>query len=174
MTKFSFAQDTIYWSKNKKLSIEDFKENSPKQSEFKAVSNVGIDYKVLSNDLDYILSVNAVFFCKDSWFEDKTSTHLLNHEQRHFDIMEIYARLSRKSLSNRTYTIDSIIQEYNRITDMIDIQCNLVQEIYDEETNLSRNIECQAEWDKYIDQMLKELEAYSNPIVKLKIKEEEE
>jgi hypothetical protein len=43
------------------------------------------------------------------------------------------------------------------------------QIIYDRETNHSENEEEQAKWDKYIDEQLKELEAYKDTVVVVKL-----
>ena len=44
------------------------------------------------------------------------------------------------------------------------------QTLYDKETNYSRNTERQAEWNKKIAERLKELEAYRDTVVTIRIK----
>lgn len=167
-----FSQDTIYWNKNKNLIFSDFKGIPPVTSEFKAISSLSINYETLSNYPNYTVSIKAIFLCENAWFKDKSSIYLLNHEQRHFDIMEIYARMTRKAISNKIFELDNMQKEYDEAISSVYKQYKIIDNQYDKETNLSQDEYCQDWWNKYIDEQLEELKEYSDPIVKLRIKEE--
>lgn len=166
-----YSQDTIYWKNNRKLTFYDFQASPPENSKFEAISFLKIFNKTLSDQSDYILTLNAIFICHNSWFKEKTSTFLLMHEQGHFDIAEIFARKARKLLGTKSYTLSNILTEYNRITKNVYRDYDIMQAQYDEETAYSKNKYCQEWWNKYIEEQLKELQQYSNPIVILHINE---
>ena len=98
-------------------------------------------------------------FLKDrSWKKSDFDEYVLNHEQRHFDIAEIYARKIR-------YSLDSIKSEPLKYYKSI-VQNHLrarkkYSEKYDDETNHSQNKEVQELWNNYIDKELLRYEEYA-------------
>lgn len=86
--------------------------------------------------------------------------YLLNHEQRHFDISEIYAReLSRylKTQSLQKTAATQITKAGKRLF----AELNAFQRRYDAETDHGRNPDRQEEWNRIIDQRLKALSPYA-------------
>lgn len=164
------AQDTICWSKDRKLTFADFKATPPIKSEHGAVSSMSNTsiYK------DETITIISCFIKSQSWIKYKNDLYLLNHEQRHFDLYEVGMRIIRREISNHLFTYKNFQKEWNSLIEELNDKYYKLDSLYDKETNLSTNTACQEEWNKYIDQMLQELEAYSNPVVKLRFKEEEE
>jgi hypothetical protein len=81
---------------------------------------------------------------------------LLEHEQAHFDLCEVYARRLRKRVEDSNYKLDidnAIFEVFEAFKKR--------QKLYDQETNHSRNKEKQAEWLKIIANELSELDNYS-------------
>lgn len=94
----------------------------------------------------------------------------LQHEQGHFDITEIYSRKLRKKLSDYTFKKKSLkanfMKFYNGNAALLDAE----HDLYDKETDHHRIEEKQKEWDKKIAEQLKELEAYKETNLTLKVK----
>ena len=143
----------INWSANRKLSWDDFKGNVRKQSPYDAESYCAIIYQTglvtLFSKAEII--VTNTFDCTKSWVRtDKKTDAILNHEQRHFDLCEIYTRKLRaefakhKFYANSNNKLDSLFSEFER-------KYNEAQRRYDEETaHGTKEIE-QIGWDSYID-----------------------
>ncbi len=158
-------EDTITWSHNNKLTWDDFRAQPNNLTKMSAESSCGISYSTnrisLLKGIKYY--VTTLFLPNDSWVNNEgiNSQHLLNHEQKHFDIWEIYARRFYKELiSNKKYSF-SILHVDNLLFD-IHVQCMKRQNEYDKETDHSRNLEMQAKWDNIIESELAELEEYAN------------
>lgn len=84
---------------------------------------------------------------------------MLRHEQGHFDITEIHARMLRKALSQ----LEDPCKDKKKIESLIDEQNNALQaeqKEYDDKTNHGLNADEQEEWEKKIKQRLKDLEKY--------------
>ncbi len=164
------AQDSIYWNKNSKLNFQDFKLKNPKSS-FKATSSLSRRIESVNEEDSLIIAVQTVFIKSKSWITILDSS-LLIHENKHFDLLEIYNRILRKKIFEYSFNYDSFNKDFDGICDYYFKLYLVVEAQYDKESDLSRDDYCQSWWNKYIDEQLKALEAYSNPVVKLRIKEE--
>ena len=80
----------------------------------------------------------------------------LVHEQLHFDISELFARKMRKQLSKKHFT-KRVKSEINAIYESILKELSDFQNLYDAETNFSRNKEQQLFWNRKIQEALKEI-----------------
>lgn len=156
--------DYIPWSANYKLRWEDF-QGSPdtvKFKGFKAVTWTQLKSKanLLEDRIEYEISCN--FIRNESW-HIHSSLDLLIHEQGHFDIAEVYARKLRKALSQH---ISKSITETNRFIDSTfkyyGKAKNELTDVYEKETDYSRNKKGQEKWNLKIKKMLEETKAYSN------------
>ncbi|MBX9449849.1 MAG: hypothetical protein KL787_09070 [Taibaiella sp.] len=90
------ADDTLHWSKDRKLTWDDFQGIPDTTSTGMAGTSSGFVTKSkYTSDSTISIVVSAVFYKKESWvkaeFKDSAT---LNHEQGHFDIAEVYARKS--------------------------------------------------------------------------------
>ncbi len=96
--------DVILWKKDRPLTWDDFKGKPPKRFAV-ASTNYDILQKVLSINKDSsCVEVKAVFFSNKSWKREKwIDKTVLIHEQKHFDIVELYARKLRKLIRSNTY-----------------------------------------------------------------------
>ena len=169
---FSFCKgddDVIVWSKGRKLTWDDYK-GKPKPR-FAAASTVySLGRKVLLQGGKTIARIQAYFYCNDSWKkEDWINQSVLDHEQKHFDIVELFCRRMRKQITGMTFKnfkdavskVDSLYETHNKEMDKF-------QDKYDIETDGSMNGDAQRKWNKKIDDEINELKAYEEIFISLK------
>lgn len=108
LMSFSFVKDDfILWQENKKLKIQDFKaENKDtvkvnRQQFLGAISAIRIEYSSFQRNKNSVpdFSIKTYFDPYESWMLLKND-YVLQHEQIHFDITELYARKMRKSVES--------------------------------------------------------------------------
>lgn len=159
----SVNENNIVWHITRKLAWKDFKGLPPSVSETSASAstNCGFDVSAQSDGNMKLIAVSIknMFYGDKSWVRpDKSDlTKLLEHEQAHFDLCEVYARKLRKRIADSNYQIN-IDKAISEVFDAFKQR----QQLYDKETNHSRNKEKQAEWIKMIAVELQELDDYIN------------
>ena len=108
LMSFSFVKDDfILWQENKKLKIQDFKaENNDtikvnRQQFLGAISAIRIEYSSFQRNKNSVpdFSIKTYFDPNESWMLLKNN-YVLQHEQIHFDLTELYARKMRKSVES--------------------------------------------------------------------------
>jgi hypothetical protein len=170
----SFVQDdgkeeAMVWQKNRKLTWGDYQ--GKRQKRFAAASTVYSMYRNVSKTSsgNIIASVKALFWPKDSWKSNWIDDALLAHEQKHFDIVELYARKLRKQLSEiKVHSEEDAQQKLDSLDKIIDAEMDAFQDKYDDETNFSMAHDAQMSWIKKIDAAIDSLSTYQNTEVKLK------
>lgn len=158
----AFAQnDDIQWSPNERLSWDDYLAKPVASSEAAAITStaIGVEYHVKNSIFSY--SITCRFSKTRSWGKDKTN-YILQHEQGHFDITEIYARKLAKELKEYKFNPRKFQEDVNKIYKRLMDEKEEYQEKYDKETDFSRNKEKQAEWLDKIRQGLEETDDYAN------------
>jgi hypothetical protein len=163
--------DSLLWSKNVKLNWSDFKGTVPANSNGTvANTNYSVNYHPsISNDTLFV-QVVSLFNYDRSWvIEFRETDILLEHEQRHFDLAEIQARKLRQYIFgwDKKIEISTYLSNGN---DSINKACDKLQDLYDLETEHSKDIEQQNKWSKKIDSLLNAYRLYENPIVKIPFK----
>ena len=108
LMSFTFVKDNfILWQENKKLKIQDFKaENNDtikvnRQQFLGAISAIRIEYSSFQRNKNSVpdFSIKTYFDPNESWMLLKND-YVLQHEQIHFDLTELYARKMRKSVES--------------------------------------------------------------------------
>lgn len=108
LLSFSFVKDDfILWQENKKLKIQDFKADNKdtikvnRQQFLGAISAIRIEYSSFQRNKNSVpdFSIKTYFDPNESWMLLKND-YVLQHEQIHFDITELYARKMRKSVES--------------------------------------------------------------------------
>ena len=172
-TNASFKQDdgekVIVWQKDHKLSWSDY-QGKP-QHRFAAASTVYSMYRHIYKGSDGSLyaSIKAYFYPMDSWKGRYLDDALLAHEQKHFDIVELYARKLRKQLMQvKVKNEEDAQQKLDSLHKIIDDEMDAYQDKYDKETDYSMSHDEQAAWIKRIDTAIDSLSAYQNAEIKLK------
>jgi len=155
-------ENEVEWNKDRKLTWEDFKGIPPSITETNASANTncGFDVSAESNSSKELIAVRIknIFYCDKSWvrIDKRDMTDLLEHEQAHFDLCEVYTRRLRKRVEDSNYKLDidnAIFEVFEAFKKR--------QKLYDQETNHSRNKEKQVEWLNIIARELLELDNYS-------------
>ena len=181
----------LIWDENKKLTWDDFQgEKNYFSYRYGAMtfSDLSLEYswKYSETDdcnyeFDKILAI-AVFDKKPSYVrswvleDNRQSSRILNHEQRHFDITEIHARIFNQQAATELLgekfscpsgifgsdyqksKINSLIKnQVHDIFDMRNMRLDIQQDNYDDDVEHSEDYENQTQWNKKIDSQLKTL-----------------
>lgn len=171
---FSFTdgrEEVITWKKDRKLSWNDYR--GKPQKRFAAASTVySLGRYVYAEEGKVYAKIDAYFYCKDSWKKtDWINDEVLAHEQKHFDIVEVFARRLRKQFTGMVFTgLKDAEKKVEALYKLTDKELDAYQNKYDTESDGSMNGEGQRKWNKKVEQELEELSAYQDPIVPLKLK----
>ena len=157
-TVFSQEEEIISWTPDRKLQWEDFKGRPFKTAWAAAVTASGITYEFSSIETDGKLQldieISTHFYPEESWYQPPlVNGVILSHEQLHFDISELFARKMRKIVAETNFT-SNVKAEIKKIYRDILKELSAFQKKYDFETNFSRNIEKQLEWNRQISEAL--------------------
>lgn len=153
----------ILWRKDHFLTWSDFK-GTPKTPKDKmgihqaAASATGSVFIHRKDDNGNMIPYPISYFYKTiSWSISKDSI-LLQHEQLHFDIKELYIRKMRMGFMELSEQKNYDSAAYSNLSNKILKECAEVQNKYDKE--VSFNKVKQNEWRKCIDKELEDLEEY--------------
>jgi hypothetical protein len=163
---FSFfpeKEDAIVWNEDRPLTWEDYK-GRPERRFAAASTFYNIVKKTEDNGSSAEVSVKATFYCKNSWKKKSwINESVLRHEQKHFDIVELYSRKLRKMIFEHKYrNYEDVKTKTDSLYDIIDKQMDVYQDKYDEETDGSMNGDKQREWEPKIMKQIKDLEVFKN------------
>jgi hypothetical protein len=147
--------ESIPWSVRRIVGWQDFQSGPVHGTEAVASTStsLGLSYQLKDGELSYEISCN--FSKSKSWGLMRTD-YILAHEQGHFDITEISARKLYQELSAYTFNKRTYKQDLTRIYNTVVNEKERMQEIYDRETDHSRNKGIQSEWQDSIQKMLDE------------------
>jgi len=133
-------------------------------SDVVAYAHCGWEYSaVVSSDklTPVIIRIKAIFIedksCKD---DKKISDNSLLHEQKHFDIAEIFARKLRREVSEKIISSADYIEYFHKIYNKIAKEYNNFQSFYDQETRNGNNKGKQKEYNSIITNELELLKDY--------------
>lgn len=147
-------KDYIYWSFNRNLKISDFILVDSISNNISASSCTGI-IMIIVDSVPYGYQAIAIFDkSKSEWNRNtKDSVKILKHEQLHFDITQYITQELNKEMRYCMCPRESTKMYYQYL-----IKLDSMQKLYDYETNHSRNISSQNEWDiKMISLLYKDL-----------------
>jgi len=158
----------IRWAENHRLTWDYFQGavDPDRHPNTQAIAMVAIELQTTIKD--FLVEFEATsFFVKDgSWTINTTSSYVLNHEQVHFDISEVFARKLRKRLSQmHGLTHRNIKQKVHAVYQEVQLAHDNFQERYDLETNHSKNHRMQEKWNKLVGDLLEQYSAYTNTVV---------
>lgn len=166
--QFSFAQeDKMFWKEGRKLTWNDFKEKAPSFHSSAAITASGLSYgfsaDINRGNVVVNYEIKAYFLTNESWVKPrfKNDEYLLEHEQLHFDITELYVRKFRKKLKGVHFTKD-VENQINAIYKPIAKARIEMQKRYDAETDHSRNRTKQYQWKIKIATELKKLQEFAS------------
>ncbi len=154
--------DFYTWSQKGKLNWSDFKGTPDYKSPEIAITASSVEFSYYTKGTVIGWQVIAKYFPDRSWIKkDKQSPYVLQHEQVHFDITELYARLFRKRLKESVKTSNDILMLKSIGKDILR-DWQKTQDLYDKETNHSINEQKQAEWNKKVFDQLQALKDFAS------------
>ena len=160
-------KNTLIWKKDRVLTWDDFQGKPEKR--FAAASTAYDILKTISPEQKktVTIKIEAVFFKNTSWKKKSwINEQVLAHEQKHFDIVELYARKLRKLISEFKFTdMASVNENVTLLYNKIDKEMDIYQDKYDEETDGSLNGDQQRAWQKKISQEIEELSKFEETTV---------
>ncbi|MEM8928012.1 MAG: DUF922 domain-containing protein [Bacteroidota bacterium] len=153
--------ESFAWDASRKLAWADFRGPIPPDAVPAATTASGISYEYSANlihhEVKLDFKVTAFFYPNESWYKPEVcDEHILQHEQLHFDISEVFARRMRMKLRNTSFTAN-VKSEIRKIYRETLEALEEFQDKYDWETNFSRNPEAQARWNTQIKEALERL-----------------
>lgn len=163
------SSDYILWDSKKPLRIKDFR-GSIKNKLNNAETVSFISYSLLVDDAKNILSlqVSANFDGEESYFKHSDEDLLvLAHEQLHFDITEIHARLFFKKLLETKLTKSDFRVQVSDILKEIEQDLIAKQDQYD--AQIDGNPHLQSLWNGWVAEELQELSAYHLKRARIKL-----
>lgn len=155
----------IAWSAARPLTVADFLGRPGPSDQLAALTTSDLKANAACRDFVFTGTVRATFDPNTSWIRHPAtiSDALLRHEQMHFDITEVYARLMRQKLLVFQARADCarLQPAFNNLTKGVYDQWNREQNRYDAETNHGLNAAKQAYWEKQTQVKLDQLKAFA-------------
>jgi len=159
-------ESEIIWNKNRKLEIEDFKGPIAKRP-FTAGTSSSFRYRIDGRPAfpkKYKLFVETYFDCYLSYFKHTDfDSDVLDHEQVHFDIAELYARIFLERVKSESKDLNQFLAKLESILKEVGREMQLKQEEYDSEVYSDRSL--QAKWINWISEELEKHELYESKIL---------
>lgn len=154
------------FSERPKVEWNDFKGYPGLSDKFDAAISSGVGYqyteRIENGKLVLDFNVYAFFDQASSWSNYKEGVpSLLKHEQYHFHISEVWARMLRKTLMG-CYLTKNYEHEIWQHYCVNHAYRTVMQDTYDEETNHSLVVEEQQKWEDKVIQLMRELQGYAN------------
>jgi Fe-S cluster biosynthesis and repair protein YggX len=158
------TEDIIKWNEQPQISWSHFKGKPDPSSPYDAQLNSGVrytySYESKNGNVKIGFDVFSYMDSKSSWSKHlKQTTYLLNHEQLHFDISELHARILKKAFQETKFPKDPL-KEIEKIFNRISKERQEMQNKYDRESDHSKNSAQQAKWEEFVGQQLINLDAY--------------
>lgn len=157
----------IAWRDDIKLTWKQFKGQPNTNIDAVALTASGITFEFSVREtnikiVSFSTKVFAHFYPDKSWYiVEKGNDHILEHEQLHFDITELYARKFRKQIAQLKVS-NNIKNQLRTLHQNINKELAVTQNRYDTETDNSVNKVQQDHWKLYVQQELNQLEAYKS------------
>lgn len=159
----------IYWQEDQKLIWDNFKSpiNRKNNPDVAAYTNCGWEYSVVksTNPKSPVkIEIKTIFNEDKSWKDaKKINDYILLHEQKHFDIVELFVRKFRKIVSEKVRTSGDYNKLFKAVYNEISNDYKNFQISYDKETRHGMNKEKQAEYNALISEELENLKSYQTP-----------
>lgn len=157
----------IPWSATRRLSVADFQSRPKPHEKLAALTTTDIKAGAACRDFVFTGTVQATFDPTASWFRDPKNftPQLLRHEQLHFDITEVYARIMRQKLVVFQAKVNcaKLQPAFNNLTKGVYAEWDREQNRFDAETSHGLNAVKQDYWEKQTQIKLAQLEAFAAP-----------
>lgn len=152
------------WNEAYQLAWTDFKEQPDANARAVAITASGITFGYSIKEankqvISYTTAIFTHFYPDKSWRKAEADEQVLQHEQLHFDITELYARKFRQRLTELK-TSNTIGEQLKKLNVTINKELAAFQDVYDTETDFSRNAKEQTRWKSEIAKQLAALSKY--------------
>jgi hypothetical protein len=151
-------ENKLIWT-DERLTWSDFRAVPDNAAFGAARTAVTISAKPFKRNRKLQYKVGAYFLRNHSWCKTK-SINLLNHEQGHFDLAELYARKARQKILQLQQSNVTDYRIYNKAIQVILDESNAVDRQYDRETLNGSILKKQIEWDLGIQRGLQTLNGF--------------
>lgn len=164
---FRKHEKEIEWTAARKLTWDDFKGSPKSISNSNTAAQTYCGFGFQTNYVTILTKTKIftknTFTCNLSWVRpnQKERLDLLEHEQGHFDLCEVYTRQLRKKLEEKKLTVFNINTDANIIFKDVYAMYLDRQELYEKETNYGLDRQKQIEWTTTIDKEINDLGSYS-------------
>ncbi|TXF79649.1 DUF922 domain-containing protein [Chryseobacterium sp.] len=165
LTHFLSAQK-IFWKEGAPLVWENFQgiKNETGGDNVVAYTYCGWMYtgmKSTNPNARIDIKLQTVFSPEKSWKDPlKINEEVLNHEQKHFDIAELFARKLRKEIAEKIKTSRDFDRYFKPLYNRYFADYQKFQDRYDGETRHGTNKEKQLEFNTYIAAELNKYQQY--------------
>lgn len=165
---FTPVQDEvrISWTQDLQLTWDDFQGTPQYGTTYVASTNSGLSfkygYKVINGSptSDFNFEVTSFFYPELSWYvADRVTPRVLKHEQTHFDISELHARMLRKRIAEYNFS-SNVKAELDALYDSIEAERRALQKQFDLETDHSTLRDKELEWEQKIAELLIQYQAW--------------
>lgn len=159
----------IIWQEGQKLVWDNFKSpvNRRNNPDVAAYTNCGWEYSVVksSNPKSPVkIEIKTIFNEDKSWKDiKKINDYILLHEQKHFDIAEIFVRKFRRTVAEKIRNSGDYDRLFQSIYNTIYKGYKNFQMSYDKDTRHGMDEVKQAEYNAAISQELENLKSYQAP-----------
>lgn len=171
----------ILWNPARVVSISDFivvPDSSTRiTGDHMAITRTGITYSLTAKPAskNFEITIYATMHKPNSFIRERvldapkgSINYLMNHEQKHFDISEIYAREAVKAIRGKRFT-KNYTKEINAMMQALFKQSEVLHDLYDTETGNGTNAAAQSEWNNRIQNRLSLLAAYKNKTIVMRV-----
>ncbi len=146
------------WMEHKRLSWDDFKGPvRASDDESAAATHCGMGFRIngVTATGKPDVTVYNTFYAKKSWVRsDAKISSILDHEQGHFDLCELYTRKLRIRIDELGPNVPNLKQALMAIFTEVNNEYEVCQQRYEDETTHGINIPAQRKW---MDNICKEL-----------------
>lgn len=157
------AQDTVIWRADSLLNRSYFlAKRSHYGPSIPAYITSAIYLYQKENNGIRMFYVEAIMLKSKSFMKEETP-YILNHEQMHFNITEIYARRLRKMIAEKDFTkVTDVVSLIERMYAKTMNECQKREAAYDKDTQHGINAAKQEVWNQTILKELLELDAFAS------------
>jgi len=147
-------KDQFQWNEHSRLSWDDFKGDVNAATEESAAATycgIGIKTNSTAPGGKPEIIVYNTFYSKKSWVRsDARIQSILEHEQGHFDLCEIYTRKLRARMAGFDFNVPNVKQALINLYTEVNSEYENRQQAYEQETVHGTNVEQQKKWREMI------------------------
>jgi len=154
------------WSKERKLSWEDFRGPIPidadEQTAAATYCGIGFETNTISTSNSNLhIRVYNTFYLNHSWARpEEMNDDVLAHEQGHFDLCELYTRKLRERMSGVKVSVYTMKPTLRKIYEEVQKEYRARQETYEQETAHGVNLQQQRKWERILQDELQKTERW--------------